>query len=168
MAAALLTAGEAFGQIALPNAAKKVEGIPVNDVHSQLSGARVFKIVEPYLYFYNHHTSHYRNSHVRRLRHVPLLAPFARVLAVRLHRREAQSAKRPLRRPAVRWQRRCYTGTRSPNGSLRIGLFVTARIAFATAGASGGRPGSPTPLGGSLDGTMCTSTTGMSVIRSGK
>src|SRR4051812_38397772 len=47
VAAALLANGEAFGQIALPKAAKKVEGIPVNDVHSQLSGARVYKIVEP-------------------------------------------------------------------------------------------------------------------------
>jgi hypothetical protein len=47
VAAALLPASEAFGQVALPKAAKKVEGILVNDVHSQLSGARVFKIVEP-------------------------------------------------------------------------------------------------------------------------
>src|SRR5882672_8499635 len=39
--------GRAVAQIALPKAAKKIEGIPVNDVHSQLSGARVFKIVEP-------------------------------------------------------------------------------------------------------------------------
>ena len=48
MAAALLPAGEAFGQIPLPKGAKKPpEGIPVNDVHSQLSGARVFKIEQP-------------------------------------------------------------------------------------------------------------------------
>jgi FAD/FMN-containing dehydrogenase len=47
VAAALLANSEAFGQIALPKAAKKIEGIPVNDVHSQLSGARVFRIVEP-------------------------------------------------------------------------------------------------------------------------
>jgi FAD/FMN-containing dehydrogenase len=48
VAAALLPAGEAFGQIALPKGAKKPpEGIPVNDVHSQLSGARVFKIEQP-------------------------------------------------------------------------------------------------------------------------
>ncbi len=48
MAAALLPAGEAFGQVALPKGAKKPpEGIPVNDVHSQLSGARVFKIEQP-------------------------------------------------------------------------------------------------------------------------
>jgi len=48
VAAALLAKGEAFGQVALPKgAAKKVEGILVNDVHSQLSSARVFKIVEP-------------------------------------------------------------------------------------------------------------------------
>ena len=48
VAAALLPAGETFGQIALPKGAKKPpEGIPVNDVHSQLSGARVFKIEQP-------------------------------------------------------------------------------------------------------------------------
>jgi FAD/FMN-containing dehydrogenase len=48
VAAALLPAGEAFGQVALPKGAKKPpEGIPVNDVHSQLSGARVFKIEQP-------------------------------------------------------------------------------------------------------------------------
>jgi len=48
VAAALLPAGEALGQIALPKGAKKPpEGIPVNDVHSQLSGARVFKIEQP-------------------------------------------------------------------------------------------------------------------------
>jgi FAD/FMN-containing dehydrogenase len=47
VAAALLTEGRAFGQAALPKAAKKLEGIPVNDAQSLLSGARVFKIVEP-------------------------------------------------------------------------------------------------------------------------
>jgi len=48
VAAALLPAGGAFGQIPLPKGAKKPpEGIPVNDVHSQLSGARVFKIEQP-------------------------------------------------------------------------------------------------------------------------
>jgi len=52
-AAALLNGGKAFGQALPKPAAKKKpqqpppEGIPVNDVHSQLSGARVFKIVEP-------------------------------------------------------------------------------------------------------------------------
>ena len=46
--AAVLPHGRAGAQVALPKpAAKKVEGIPVNDVHSRLSGARVFKIVEP-------------------------------------------------------------------------------------------------------------------------
>ena len=43
----MLAKGDAFAQVALPKAAKKVEGILVNDVHSQLSSARVFKIVEP-------------------------------------------------------------------------------------------------------------------------
>src|SRR5688500_12803400 len=46
--AALLPHGRAGAQVALPKPpAKKGEGIPVNDVHSHLSGARVFKIVEP-------------------------------------------------------------------------------------------------------------------------
>jgi hypothetical protein len=39
-------------------------------------------------------------------------------------------------------------------------------IALATAGATGGRPGSPTPVGGSDDGTITTSTSGISWIRS--
>src|SRR3989442_1204706 len=46
-----------------------------------------------------------------------------------------------------------------PIGSLRIRLPVAANIALQTAGAMGGVPGSPTPPGASLLGTMCTSTT---------
>src|SRR6478609_2704404 len=46
--AALLAKREAFGQLALPQtAAKKAEGILVNDVPSEPSSARVVKIVEP-------------------------------------------------------------------------------------------------------------------------
>ena len=46
--AAVLPHGRAAAQVALPKGKKdKAEGIPVNDVHSRLSGARVFKIVEP-------------------------------------------------------------------------------------------------------------------------
>lgn len=51
-------------------------------------------------------------------------------------------------------------------GSLRIRLPVAAKIALANAGARGGTPGSPTPPGSELDGTMCTSTRGISSIRS--
>ena len=40
-------------------------------------------------------------------------------------------------------------------------------MALATAGPIGGTPGSPTPVGRSLEGTMCTSTSGMTSIRSG-
>ena len=51
------------------------------------------------------------------------------------------------------------------NGSLRKRLPVRRNTAFANAGASGGRPGSPIPVGGSDDGTMCTSTCGISLMR---
>jgi len=39
-------------------------------------------------------------------------------------------------------------------GSLRSLTPVAMRTALATAGAIGGSPGSPTPLGGFVDGTM--------------
>jgi hypothetical protein len=51
-------------------------------------------------------------------------------------------------------------------GSERTGEPVAARIAFATAGAMGGVPGSPTPVGASVLGTMYVSMTGISLIRS--
>ena len=51
-----------------------------------------------------------------------------------------------------------------PIGSLRMRFPVNAKIALQTAGAIGGVPGSPTPPGASLLGTMCTSTTGISAI----
>src|SRR5258706_1392858 len=51
-------------------------------------------------------------------------------------------------------------------GSRRMRLPVTAKIAFASAGATGGKPGSPMPLGSSVDGTMCVSITGHSNMRS--
>ena len=51
-------------------------------------------------------------------------------------------------------------------GRLLIRCPVSAKIAFTTAGAIGGVPGSPTPPGPSVLGTMCTSTTGISFIRS--
>src|SRR5579862_1123992 len=54
----------------------------------------------------------------------------------------------------------------SVSGSTRRRLPVAAAIAFATAGAIGGTPGSPTPVGLSVDGTICTSTGGISLMRS--
>ena len=58
-------------------------------------------------------------------------------------------------------------GNVSPKGRARNRLPVAAKIAFATAGATGGTPGSPIPLGGAIEGTMCTSTCGMSEMRNG-
>jgi hypothetical protein len=37
-------------------------------------------------------------------------------------------------------------------------LPVAAKMALATAGPMGATPGSPTPVGGSVEDTMCTST----------
>ena len=52
--------------------------------------------------------------------------------------------------------------------SSRSRLPVASASALTSAGASGGVPGSPTPDGGSADGTMCTSIAGISSIRSGR
>lgn len=49
-----------------------------------------------------------------------------------------------------------------PTGSRRMRLPVAAKMALARAGATGGTPGSPTPVGASVLGTMCTSTAGAS------
>ncbi|CPR03233.1 Uncharacterised protein [Bordetella pertussis] len=43
---------------------------------------------------------------------------------------------------------------------------VAWAMALARAGASGGTPGSPTPVGGCVDGAICTSTAGISARRS--
>ena len=51
-------------------------------------------------------------------------------------------------------------------GSERMRLPVSAKIAFVTAGAIGGVPGSPMPPGFSALGTMWTSTFGISFMRS--
>src|SRR5579864_1841781 len=51
-------------------------------------------------------------------------------------------------------------------GSRRIRFPVAAKIALATAGATLGTPGSPTPAIFSLLGTICVSTFGTSFIRS--
>jgi hypothetical protein len=53
----------------------------------------------------------------------------------------------------------------SLNGNSRGVLPVNLATALAKAGASGGRPGSPMPVGGSALGTMCTAICGMSVMR---
>ena len=52
------------------------------------------------------------------------------------------------------------------SGSSRRRWPVSANTALATAGAIGGTPGSPTPPGFSVLGTMWTSTTGISFRRS--
>ena len=44
--------------------------------------------------------------------------------------------------------------TTNPIGSFLTRFPVAAKIAFATAGATGGTPGSPTPVGFSVLGTM--------------
>ena len=51
------------------------------------------------------------------------------------------------------------------NGRTRTRFPVRAKTAFATAGPIGGTPGSPTPEGSSVDGTMWTSTSGISSSR---
>ncbi len=56
------------------------------------------------------------------------------------------------------------THTTFPIGSFRMRLPVSANTALHTAGAIGGVPGSPTPPCASLDGTMYTSTAGISAI----
>ena len=55
----------------------------------------------------------------------------------------------------------------SENGRDRKRLPVAAKIAFEIAGASVGTPGSPTPVGGAPEATICTSIFGMSLIRRG-
>lgn len=51
-------------------------------------------------------------------------------------------------------------------GSVLTLFPVAAKIALTTAGAIGGVPGSPTPPGASWLGTTCTSTFGISLMRS--
>src|ERR1700730_12973846 len=50
-------------------------------------------------------------------------------------------------------------------GSTRWRLPVAAKTALATAGPIGATPGSPTPVGASVEGTIWTSTFGMSSMR---
>jgi hypothetical protein len=54
------------------------------------------------------------------------------------------------RRDAARLQPRLHHASWSPIGSLRMRLPVAAKMALHSAGANGGTPGSPTPLGGTL------------------
>jgi len=51
-------------------------------------------------------------------------------------------------------------------GRMRSRLPVAAKTALATAGPTGATPGSPTPVGASGDCTICTSTFGISSMRS--
>jgi len=48
-----------------------------------------------------------------------------------------------------------------------IHLPLAAAIALATAGANGGTPGSPMPVGLDAEATICTSTFGISLMRIG-
>jgi hypothetical protein len=52
------------------------------------------------------------------------------------------------------------------SGRARKTCLVPDISALATAGATGGVPGSPIPVGFSFDGTICTSTCGISWMRS--
>ncbi len=53
------------------------------------------------------------------------------------------------------------------SGRERSRLPVAAKTAFEIAGARHGTPGSPIPVGSTVEGTMCTSTFGISLIRVG-
>ena len=65
-------------------------------------------------------------------------------------------------------RRRSQTkSTSSCIGRAVMRLPVAAKIALASAGAAGGTPGSPTPLGASCEGRTCTSMAPMSPIRKG-
>jgi hypothetical protein len=55
---------------------------------------------------------------------------------------------------------RRYAGTLVPIGNVRTTLPVAAKMALATAGAMGGTPGSPTPVGLSVDGAATRPTRG--------
>ena len=70
------------------------------------------------------------------------------------------------RRPPPTARSRARTLRELTAAALRRRLPVAAASALATAGAIGGTPGSPTPVGLAVDGTMCTSTVGISLMRS--
>jgi len=63
-------------------------------------------------------------------------------------------------------QERFYARSSGRIGSLRNRLPVTAKMALATAGTMEGVLASPIPPGAAWLGTICTSTTGISSIRS--
>jgi hypothetical protein len=63
-------------------------------------------------------------------------------------------------------KKRFYARSSLRIGSLRSRLPVAAKIAFATAGMMVGVLASPIPPGAAWLGTMCTSTTGISSMRS--
>ena len=56
--------------------------------------------------------------------------------------------RRTERTAALFWVIRPHVSSCLPIGKFRMRLPVAAKMAFASAGANGGRPGSPTPLGG--------------------
>src|ERR1700676_3874722 len=59
-----------------------------------------------------------------------------------------------------------YVSVPLANGSVRMRLPEAAKTALLSAGPIGGTPGSPTPVGFSVEGTMWTSTIGISSMRS--
>jgi histidine kinase/DNA gyrase B/HSP90-like ATPase len=67
---------------------------------------------------------------------------------------------------ATPWSRRCDQASPDfANGSTVTRLPVAENTALANAGPIGATPGSPTPVGASVEGTMCTSTFGISFMR---
>lgn len=65
-------------------------------------------------------------------------------------------------RKAARWRQVAIPRVK---GRVWIGVPVRARQAFATAGASGGTPGSPTPVGSALEAMISTAISGISFMR---
>ena len=62
-------------------------------------------------------------------------------------------------------QTRVYVSVPTAKGSVRMRLPVAAKTALLSAGPIGGTPGSPTPVGFSVEGKMWTSTFGISSMR---
>jgi hypothetical protein len=79
-------------------------------------------------------------------------------LAMYAHKRQP---RRP-RRPSCA---RGRPGSTQLEGQFAHRLAVSRATALAKAGASGGRPGSPMPVGASSLGTVCTAICGMAVMR---
>ena len=104
-----------------------------------------------------------------RARHQPRASPGPRdapTPTVAPMRRANPASRQPAAAPLAAGRTVPRARYASDSGSARSRLPVAAASALATAGAITGTPGSPTPDGLSVDGTMCTSTAGISLIRS--